>query len=203
MAPQEIDRVAMPAHDDFFREYVYRRRPVVATGVFAGQPLGGIRTIDERCRPGAACSSRSRRVRPHRARRCADRPDVHVVRRLRRSHPDESVDAPVLHGVRDAGTTSSRPSRCHRPAGSTPRPWRRSSPSRASTATTIWRPTPSSPTLATWRTSISTATRARCCSTRSTDATASSCSRRPRPGACVRSTAPQAGHRLPVSISSA
>ena len=50
MRSNEIARVSRPDPDSFFRDYVYPRRPVVLTGLFDGQPLSSIQTVDDAVR---------------------------------------------------------------------------------------------------------------------------------------------------------
>lgn len=47
MRPNEIARIAMPSEADFFQQYVFERRPVVITDLFANQAISAIRTIDD------------------------------------------------------------------------------------------------------------------------------------------------------------
>src|SRR5688500_13361036 len=48
--PKDIVRVAAPDRDAFFRDYVHQRRPAVLTGLFDGQPIAGIQTVDDAVR---------------------------------------------------------------------------------------------------------------------------------------------------------
>lgn len=50
MTPKEIPRIPMPDPAEFFREYVDRRRPVVLTDLFAGQPISSIQTAEDATR---------------------------------------------------------------------------------------------------------------------------------------------------------
>jgi uncharacterized protein (DUF1330 family) len=47
MPPREIPRISMPAVGDFLREYVFRRRPVVITDLFATQEIAAIATVGD------------------------------------------------------------------------------------------------------------------------------------------------------------
>src|SRR5262249_20198586 len=50
MAPKDIARRSMPRADDFFAQYVFARRPVVLTNLFAGQEIASVATVDEAAR---------------------------------------------------------------------------------------------------------------------------------------------------------
>jgi cupin-like protein len=47
MAPNDIPRISMPGPEDFFRDYVFTRRPVVITDLFAGQEVDRVSTREE------------------------------------------------------------------------------------------------------------------------------------------------------------
>lgn len=44
-----IPRIALPTREVFYQEYVYPQRPVIVTGMFDGQPIRQINSL-ERCR---------------------------------------------------------------------------------------------------------------------------------------------------------
>jgi uncharacterized protein (DUF1330 family) len=46
MPLREIPRISMPAIEDFLRDYVFKRRPVVITDLFATQEIAGIATVE-------------------------------------------------------------------------------------------------------------------------------------------------------------
>jgi lysine-specific demethylase 8 len=50
MPPNGIARISMPNDEDFFRSYVFERLPIVITGLFDGQEISAIRTIEEATR---------------------------------------------------------------------------------------------------------------------------------------------------------
>jgi lysine-specific demethylase 8 len=47
---REIRRTAMPSREDFLRDYVYEREPVVITDLFAGQEISEITTVEDALR---------------------------------------------------------------------------------------------------------------------------------------------------------
>src|SRR5690242_7432273 len=50
MPTREIPRTAMPSREDFLRDYVYEREPVVITDLFAGQEISEITTVEDALR---------------------------------------------------------------------------------------------------------------------------------------------------------
>jgi hypothetical protein len=46
MPPNDIARISMPSVEDFFRDHVFARAPVVVTDLFDGQEVTDIRTVD-------------------------------------------------------------------------------------------------------------------------------------------------------------
>jgi lysine-specific demethylase 8 len=54
MPPHEIRRIRIPSPDEFFREYVFRRRPVVITDLFEGQEISRIATLEDAARTWSA-----------------------------------------------------------------------------------------------------------------------------------------------------
>ena len=53
MPPNEIARIAMPGRDDFYQQYVCKRRPVVITNLFEGQEISTISSIADAARAWA------------------------------------------------------------------------------------------------------------------------------------------------------
>jgi Cupin-like domain len=53
MSSHEIPRMPMPGREEFFRDYVFRRRPVVITNLFDGQEISRITTIEDAARAWA------------------------------------------------------------------------------------------------------------------------------------------------------
>jgi hypothetical protein len=47
MPPKEILQARMPGPDEFFRRYVFRRRPVVITDLFEGQEISRMATLED------------------------------------------------------------------------------------------------------------------------------------------------------------
>src|SRR5215475_1131415 len=47
MSPKEIDRISMPDQDDFFRDYVFKRQPIVITNLFERQEISNITTLED------------------------------------------------------------------------------------------------------------------------------------------------------------
>jgi len=50
MSPKEIDRISMPDQDDFFRDYVFKRQPIVITNLFERQEISNISTLEDATR---------------------------------------------------------------------------------------------------------------------------------------------------------
>ena len=50
MPIKEIARISMPSRDDFFRDYVFKRQPVVITNLFERQEISNINTIEDAAR---------------------------------------------------------------------------------------------------------------------------------------------------------
>ena len=44
MPGKQIERIEMPSREDFFRDYVFQRKPAIITNLFEGQELSDIRT---------------------------------------------------------------------------------------------------------------------------------------------------------------
>lgn len=47
MSPKEIDRISMPDQDDFFRDYIFKRQPIVITNLFERQEISNISTLED------------------------------------------------------------------------------------------------------------------------------------------------------------
>ena len=43
---KEIDRIEMPSHEHFWRDYVLPQKPVIITNLFEGAALSEIRTLE-------------------------------------------------------------------------------------------------------------------------------------------------------------